>query len=96
MYSTLLDWEFPADRVMLCFSLLVKCLKNTPAFFAERLNKAMRVCNMHVEDLGQGVSAPPVPGTTGSGSKAWGDTPQQRGQRAHGQEGSRLSGEAGW
>ena len=62
MYSTLLDWEFPADRVMLCFSLLVKCLKNTPAFFAERLNKAMRVCNMHVEDLGRGVSAPPVPG----------------------------------
>lgn len=43
---------FSADRVTLCFSLLVKCLKNTPAFFAERLNKAMRVGNPHVQHLG--------------------------------------------
>lgn len=57
--------EFSANGVMLCFSLLVKCLKNTPAFFAERLNKAMRVRASHVQGSGQGmggvVSAPPPP-----------------------------------
>lgn len=42
---------------MLCFSLPVKCLKNTPAFFAERLNKAMRVRNFPVE--GRGVAGQP-------------------------------------
>lgn len=50
--------EFSADRVMPCFSLLVKCLKNTPAFFAERLNRAMRVGNPQVQGLGGAVSAP--------------------------------------
>ena len=47
-----------------CFSLPVKCLKNTPAFFAERLNKAMRVGNPQVQGLGEGgISAHPVIGT---------------------------------
>lgn len=48
---------FPAERVTLCFSLPVKCLKNTPAFFAERLNKAMRVRTFPVE--GRGVGGQP-------------------------------------
>lgn len=81
--------EFSANGVMLCFSLLVKCLKNTPAFFAERLNKAMRVRASHVQGSGQGmggvVSAPPP--VTGTLLRAEGTrraTPQPRGQRAHG------------
>uniref|UniRef100_A0A5F4VX49 Annexin n=1 Tax=Callithrix jacchus TaxID=9483 RepID=A0A5F4VX49_CALJA len=41
-----IEKKFSADLVMPCFSLLVKCLKNTPAFFAERLNKAMRVLGL--------------------------------------------------
>lgn len=71
-----------------CFSLLVKCLKNTPAFFAERLNKAMRVCASHMQGSGWGSFSP---------SHDWGPrraTPQLRGQRAHsgsvGQEGCPL------
>lgn len=39
-----------------CFSLVVKCLKNTPAFFAERLNKAMRVRASHMQGAGTGES----------------------------------------
>lgn len=34
-----------AGDVMSIFSVSVKCIKNTPAYFAERLYKAMKVRN---------------------------------------------------
>lgn len=43
-----------ALQTLCCVSLAVKCLKNTPAFFAERLNKAMRVCSSCMQGSGKG------------------------------------------
>lgn len=70
-------WTVSCERFMLCFSRLVKCLKNTPAFFAERLNKAMRVRIFPVEGPGRGggvggevrSSASPVAGTSPPGRR---------------------------
>ena len=31
-----------------CSSFIVKCLKNTPAYFAERLHKAMKVGSLYI------------------------------------------------
>ena len=87
--------EFSADRVMPCFSLLVKCLKNTPAFFAERLNKAMRVGNPQVQGLGGGCLSPLVTGTSLRGGGMRRATLQPRGQRAQGRGGDQGPGKVG-
>lgn len=77
---------FPAERLMLCFSLPVKCLKNTPAFFAERLNKAMRVRTFPWRGGAWGVSL------TLAGTSAPGRRPGESYSSARRTEGPRQEG----
>lgn len=80
-----------------CFSLLVKCLKNTPAFFAERLNKAMRVRNFHMQSLGGRCLSPPCDWDQGLRAGGMGRaTPQQRGRGPTGRRGPECLGMVGW